>query len=407
MRAMGKSRVLFGVFGALVVVSAASAGGASTPGVTSKQILIGGTTPLSGPASAYAAVAKGADAYFKYVNDHGGVFGRSIKYKYEDDAYDPSQTIQRTRDLVQNEKVFAIYNTLGTEQNLAVRSYLNQLKVPQLLVASGASTWGNDFKKYPWTIGYQPSYKGEATIYGRYIAKTRPNARIGVLYQNDDYGKELVAGLQRGLGQKAKLIVSKQGYDVTDTDVKSQIARLKSKKANTLMVFATPKFAIQSYSSARVLGWRPLVFVNAVSSATNTMTIASLASSKRQTEGSISIAFNKDPVNPRWKGDKAVTLFRTILKKYNGGQGLTDVYNVYGMSSAFTLVDALKHAGKNPTRASVMRAVTHLDERNNPFVLPGIVIRTTPTDHFPIAQARLERYHNGNWVYFGSIVHIG
>ena len=407
MRAMGKSRVLFGVFGALVVVSAASAGGASTPGVTSKQILIGGTTPLSGPASAYAAVAKGADAYFKYVNDHGGVFGRSIKYKYEDDAYDPSQTIQRTRDLVQNEKVFAIYNTHGTEPNLAVRSYLNQLKVPQLLVASGASTWGNDFKKYPWTIGYQPSYKGEATIYGRYIANTRPNARIGVLYQNDDYGKELVAGLQRGLGQKAKLIVSKQGYDVTDTDVKSQIARLKSKKANTLMVFATPKFAIQSYSSARLLGWRPLVFVNAVSSASNTMTIAALASSKRQTEGSISIAFNKDPVNPRWKGDKAVTLFRTILKKYNGGQGLTDVYNVYGMSSAFTLVDALKHAGKNPTRASVMRAVTHLDERNNPFVLPGIVIRTTPTDHFPIAQARLERYHNGNWVYFGSIVHIG
>jgi branched-chain amino acid transport system substrate-binding protein len=407
MRAMGKSRVLFGVFSALAIVSAASAGGSSTPGVTSNQILIGGTTPLSGPASAYAAVAKGADAYFKYVNDHGGVFGRSIKYKYDDDAYDPSQTIQRTRELVQNDKVFAIYNTLGTEQNLAVRSYLNELKVPQLLVASGASTWGNDYKKYPWTIGYQPSYKGEATIYGRYIAKTRPTARIGILYQNDDYGKELVAGLQRGLGKKAKLIVSKQGYDVTDTDVKSQIARLKSKKVNTLMVFATPKFAIQSYSSARLLGWRPLVFVNAVSSASNTMTIAALASSKRQTEGSISIAFNKDPVNPRWKGDKAVTLFRTILKKYNGGQGLTDVYNVYGMSSAFTLVDALKHAGKNLTRASIMKAVTHLDERNNPFVLPGIVIRTTATDHFPIDRVRLERYHSGNWVYFGPLVRVG
>src|SRR5947199_3525685 len=400
MRAMGKRSVLFGVVGALAAVSAASAGGSATPGVTAKQILIGGTTPLSGPASAYAAVAKGAEAYLKYVNDHGGVFGRSIKYKYVDDAYDPAQTIQRTRDLVQNEKVFAIYNTLGTEQNLAVRSYLNQLNVPQLLVASGASTWGNDFKKYPWTIGYQPSYKGEATIYGRYIAKTRPNARIGVLYQNDDYGKELVAGLQRGLGQKAKLIVSKQGYDVIDTDVKSQIARLKSKKANTLMVFATPKFAIQSYSSARLLGWRPLVFVNVVASASNTMTIASLASSKRQTEGSLSIAFLKDPVNPRWKGDKAVTLFRTILKKYNGGQGLTDVYNVYGMSSAFTLVDALKHAGKNPTRASVMLAVTHLEERNNPFVLPGIFIRTTPTYHFPIGQSRLQRYQNRNKINF-------
>ena len=404
---MGKSRVLFGVLGALVIVSAAGASGSATPGITSKQILIGGTTPLSGPASAYAAVAKGADAYFKYVNDHGGVFGRSIKYKYEDDAYDPSQTVQKVRDLVQTDKVFAIYNTLGTEQNLAVRSYLNQLKVPQLLVASGASTWGKDYKKYPWTIGYQPSYRGEAAIYGRYIAKSKPNARIGVLYQNDDYGKELLAGLQRGLGRKAKLIVSKQGYDVTDTDVKSQIARLKAKKANTLMVFATPKFAIQSYSSARVLGWHPLVFINVVASASNTMTIANLASSKQQTEGSISLAFLKDPINPRWAKDSGVKLFKTILKKYNGGEGLTDYYNVYGMSSAFTLVDALKHAGKNPTRGSVMRAITHLNELNNPFVLPGISVKTTSTDHFPIAQARLQRYHNGGWVYFGPLLHVG
>jgi branched-chain amino acid transport system substrate-binding protein len=404
---MRKSRVLVGVICALAIVSAASAAGSATPGVTAKQILIGGTIPLSGPASAYASVAKGADAYFKYVNAHGGVFGRSIKYKYEDDAYDPSQTIQKTRDLVQNDKVFAIYNTLGTEQNLAVRSYLNQLKVPQLLVASGASTWGSDYKKYPWTIGFQPRYWGEASIYGRYIAKTRPKARIGILYQNDDYGKELVSGFQHALGKKTKLIVSKQGYDITDTDVKSQIARLKAKRVNTLMVFATPKFAIQSYSSARVLGWRPLVFVNAVSSATNTMTIASLASSKLQTEGSISIAFLKDPLDPQWKKDKAVALFRTILKKYNGGQGLTDVYNVYGMASAYTLVDALRHSGKNLTRASVMKAITHLNERSNPFVLPGIVVRTTPSDHFPIAQVRLERYHKGRWVYFGPLNRVG
>jgi len=406
MRAM-KGRVLFGVLCALAVVSAASAGGTATPGVTSKQILIGGTTPLSGPASAYAAVAKGADAYFSYVNDHGGVLGRKIEYKYVDDAYDPSQTIPKVRDLVQNDKVFAIYNVLGTQQNLAIRSYLNQLKVPQLLDATGASTWGADYKKYPWTIGYQPSYRGEGAIYGRYIVKNRPKARIGILYQNDEYGKELIAGLERGLGKKTKLIVSKQGYDVTDNDVKSQVARLKSKKVDTLMVFATPKFAIQSFSSARQLGWRPLVFVNAVASASNTMTIASLSSSKRQVEGALSIAFFKDPINPRWKNDKAVALFRSILKKYNGGQGLTDSYNVYGMSSAFTLVDALKHAGKNLTRAGVMKAVTHLNERNNPFLLPGVMVKTSPTDHFPIAQVRLERYHNGNWVYFGPLVSVG
>src|SRR5437764_894572 len=286
---MRKSRVVIGAICALAIVSAASAGGSATPGVTSKQILIGGTTPLTGPASAYASVAKGADAYLKYVNDHGGVFGRKIKYKYVDDVYDPSQTIQKTRDLVQNDKVFAIYNTLGTETNLAIRSYLNQLGVPQLFVASGASTWGKDYKKYPWTIGYQPSYAAEGAIYGRYIARTRL----------------------------------------------------------------------------------------------------------------------KDPTDPRWAKAKAVRLFRTILKKYNGGKGLTDVYNVYGMSSAFTLVDALRRAGKNLTRTGIMRAATHLDERNNPFLLPGITVRTTPTDHFPLEQAKLERYHNGRWVYFGSLVGVG
>jgi branched-chain amino acid transport system substrate-binding protein len=406
-KAVGRGRVILALLCALAIVSAASAGGSATPGVTSKQILIGGTTPLTGPASAYAAVAKGADAYFKYVNAHGGVNGRKIKYDYVDDAYDPSQTIQKTRDLVQNEKVFAIYNTLGTETNLAIRSYLNQLKVPHLFVASGASTWGKDYKKYPWTIGYQPSYLAEGTIYGRYLARTRPKAKIGVLFQNDDYGKELMSGLEHGLGAKKRLIVSKQGYDVTDNDVRSQIARLKSKQANVLMVFATPKFAIQSYATARQLGWKPLVVVNAVSSAANVMTIASLSSSKATTEGSISIVFLKDPTDPRWAKDKAVRLFRSILKKYNGGKGLKDVYNVYAMSSAFTLVDALRHAGKNLTRAGVMRAATHLDERNNPFLLPGIAVRTSPTDHFPLAQAKLERYHKGRWVYFGSLVSVG
>jgi branched-chain amino acid transport system substrate-binding protein len=407
MRGMGKSRAFVAVLCAVGVVPAASAARSSAPGVTSKEILIGGTTPLSGPASAYAAMARGADAYFKYVNAHDGVFGRSIRYTYVDDGNDPSQTIQRTRDLVQKDKVFAIFNSLGTEENLAIRPYLNQLKIPQLFVASGASTWGRDYKKYPWTIGYQPSYSTEGTIYGRYVAKLKPQGRIGVLYENDDYGRELLAGFERGLGTKQKLIVSRQGYDVSATDVTSQIARLKSKKVSTLMVFATPKFAIQSYSTARRLGWHPLVFVNALSSAANVMTIATLSSSKRQTEGSISIGFLKHPADPGAARDKGLSLLRAILKKYNGGKGTKDLYSVYGMSAAFTVVDGLKHAGRNPTRASVMRAVTHLNERNNPFVLPGVSVRTTPTDHFPLAQAKLERYHDGRWVYFGPLVGVG
>jgi branched-chain amino acid transport system substrate-binding protein len=402
------TRLYFAValLGALGIASGATAAGTDTPGVTSKEILVGGTIPLTGPASAYASVAKGAAAYIKYVNDHGGVNKRKIKYIYRNDEYDPVKTFDRTRELVQEDHVFAIFNTLGTETNLAIRGYLNQAKVPQLFVASGASTWGRDYKKYPWTIGYQPSYVAEATIYGRYIARTTPKARIGVLYQDDDYGNDLLKGLDRGLGVKRKLIVSKQGYSVTDDNIRSQIARLKAKRVNTLMLFATPKFAIKAYSDARQLGWRPKVYVNAVSSAANIMTIATLSSSKRQTEGSISIVFLKDPTDPRWRRDKAVTLFRSILKKYNGGKGLKDVYNVYGMSAAYTLVDALRHAGKTPTRASVMRAATHLNERKNPFLLPGISVRTTPTNRFPLAQGKLERYHNGRWVSFGSLISV-
>ena len=391
---------------ALALASAAGAAGTDTPGVSSKEIVIGGTIPLTGPASAYASVAKGAAAYFRYVNAGGGVNHRKIKYLYRNDEYDPVKTLDRTRELVQQDHVFAIFNTLGTETNLAIRGYLNQLKVPHLFVASGASTWGRDYKRYPWTIGYQPSYVAEATIYGRYIARNAPRSRIGVLYQNDDYGKDLVKGLERGLAAKKKLIVAKQGYAVTDDNVRSQVARLNGARANTLMIFATPKFAIQAYSAARQLGWRPKVYVNAVSSAANIMTIARLSSSRAQTEGSISIVFLKDPTDPKWRRDKAVALFRSILKKYNRGQGLEDVYNVYGMSAAFTMVDALKHAGRNPTRLSVMRAATHLNERKNPFLLPGISVRTSPTNRFPLAQARLERYHNGRWVSFGPIISV-
>ena len=238
--------------------------------------MIGGTIPLSGVASAYRTVGLGAAAYFRYVNAHGGVNKRKIKYLIKDDAYDPGKTTEKTRELVEQDHVFAIFNSLGTEHNLATRPYLNALKVPQLFVASGATTWGKDYKQWPWTIGYQPNYRAEGTIYGRYVAKTSPKARIGVLYQNDDYGKDLLAGLTRGLGKKAKLVVSKQSYDVTDSDVQSQIAKLKAAKVNVLMNFATPQFAIQSYVYAHKLGWKPKVFVNAVSSASNVMGLATV-----------------------------------------------------------------------------------------------------------------------------------
>ena len=392
------------VLGALALATVAS-GAASETGVTSTQVTIGGTTPLSGPASAYQSVAKGAAAYFRYVNAKGGVNKRKINYIYKDDAYDPSKTVDATRELVSQDKVFAIFNSLGTDQNLATRAYLNALKVPQLFVASGATTFGNDYKKYPYTIGYQPNYRAEGTIYGRYVVKHAPKSRIGVLYQNDDYGKDLLAGLQRGLGAKAGLVKSKQSYNVDDPDVQSQIAKLKAAKVNTLMVFAMPKFAIQAYVYARKLSWKPLVYMNAVSSAANIMGLSTAATNKKQTEGTISIVFLKDPTDPAWRNNSGMKLYRSIMKKYKGGNP-NDVYAVYGMSVAHTFVAALQKAGKNPTRAGIVKAADSLNVTNDPFLLPGISVKTSATDHFPLDQARLQRYHDGHWVAFGGLFRV-
>src|SRR5262245_4935957 len=396
--------LLAGALGALALATAAT-GAASETGVTSSQVLIGGTTPLSGPASAYQSVARGAAAYFRYVNAHCGVNKRKIKYVYKDDGYDPAKTIDKTRELVQQDKVFAIFNSLGTEHNLATRAYLNALKIPQLFVASGATTFGRDYKQYPWTIGYQPNYRAEGTIYGRYVAKTNPKARIGVLYQDDDFGKDLVKGLQLGLAKKAKLIVAKQSYDVTDSNVKPQISKLKSKKANTLMLFSTPQATIGAYYAAYSIKWRPKIYVNAVSSASNILGLATAGSSKKETEGSVSIVFLKDPTDARWRKDPGSRLYRSIMKKFKGGNP-NDVYAVYGMSAAHTFVAALRKAGKNPTRASIMKAATSLNIKNDPFLLPGMTVHTSKTDHFPLDQAKLQRYHNGHWVSFGGLFRV-
>jgi branched-chain amino acid transport system substrate-binding protein len=393
------------ILSALALATVATGARTATPGVTANEVVIGGTIPITGVASAYRTVGLGAAAYFRYVNAHGGVNHRKIRYIIKDDQYDPAQTMDKTRELVEQDHVFAIFNSLGTEHNLATRPYLNALKVPQLFVASGATTWGKDYKQWPWTIGYQPNYRAEGTIYGRYVAKTAPKSRIGVLYQNDDYGKDLMAGLRNGLGKKTKLIVSTQGYNVDDPNVQSQIAKLKGAKANTLMLFSTPKFTLQAYAYARGLGWRPKVYVNAVSSASNVMGIATVGNGKKQTDGTISIVFLKDPTDPRWAKDRGIKLYRTIMKRYKGTNP-SDVYNVFGMSVAHTFVEALKKAGKNPTRDSIMRAATHLNIHNDPFLLPGIVVRTTSSDHFPLDQARLERYKNGRWRFFGGLFRV-
>jgi branched-chain amino acid transport system substrate-binding protein len=391
-------RVLFIAAALLAVAGTAGAAPRATPGVTSTTITLGGSAPFTGEASAAGGVARGAEAYFKWVNAHGGVRGRKITYKVLDDAYDPARTVQNTRQLVQQEQVFAMFNVIGTNPNLAIRQFLNQLGVPQIFAASGATTFGTDYRKYPWTIGYIPSYQAEGKIYGRYIVKNMPKAKVAVLYQDDDYGKDVLAGLRKGLGSRVKIIAT-ESYDPTSSDVRSQMAQLKASKANVLCLFAFGKFAVQAYFSLNSLGWRPKVFVNDVASAASLMKL----SPGKVTEGSISIVFGKDPSSPQWKRDKGMKLYRAVMKKYYP-DGITNSYAAAGAGAAYTMVDVLRKAGKNLTREGLMRTATHLTERNNPFVLPGITVKTTARNHFPVAQVKLQRWHNGHWIIFGQFL---
>ena len=388
---------------ALGALTSAFAGTAQDPGITQTTVLLGGTSPLTGPAAAYASVARGAKAYFDSVNAAGGVARRRIEYRILDDAYSPAQTIQATRRLVEQDRVFAIFNALGTEHNIAIREYLNQSRVPQLFVASGATTWGADADRYPWTIGFQPSYQAEGLVYGQHIARTVRRARIAVLFQNDDYGKDLLVGLKRGLARSGSRVVAAIPYEVTASDVGSQIARLKASDANVLAIFATPRFAIQAYVFANRLSWRPLVVNNSVSAASNIMVLASEGGSNRTVNGTITLNFLKDPTDPKWRNDSAMRRYRTIMARHARGANVNDVYHVYGMAVAYETVSLFRRLGGNPTRARLMAAARSIVSRANPFLLPGIEVRTGRGDAFPIQQGQLQRWQRGRWVPFGPL----
>ena len=395
---------------ALVSVGSGLAGSTADPGISSDSILIGGTAPISGEASSAAAVARGAEAYFKSVNAAGGVNKRKIVYKYLDDGYDPSKTVQVVRELVQQDQVFAIFNTLGTNNNLAVRDFLNQSGVPHVFVASGANTWGADYKKYPWTIGFIPSYVLEGIVYGRYVARNFPTLKLGVLYQDDAYGKDMVSGLKKGLGKNGKQIVSLVGYDPTGANVASQVAQIKASKANAYLIFAFGKFAVQASIEAAKLGWKPrLVIVNAVASSANLMGLGDLAGGKPVNRGAISIAVLKDPTDPKWTRDPGLAAARRILKKQIPSANPKDGYYYAGMASAMSLVNVLRRAGQNLTRASLMKAARTQNQPKHPLLIPGIAVKTSPTDGFPIEQVALQRWVSGkgsatgHWSLFGPL----
>ena len=391
-------------FLALALTGVAGAAPAADPGVSSDKILTGGTAPLSGPETAYAVVAYGAEAYFKYVNDHGGVFGRKIEYRYLDDAYDPAQTVQQTRRLVEQDKVFLMFNQVGTEQVLATQPYLNQQKVPQIFNGTGTQKFAQNYKQYPWTLPYLPSFYAEGQVYGRYIARTKPGSKIAVLFEDSDFGKDLLAGLKSGLAGKGKILAA-QSYAVTEPTLGSQMSSLAATKADALMIFALPKQTIQALVGADKLGWHPKPFIAAVSIDPFVMNVARLNTGGRATEGAMSITFLKDASNlARWGKDPGVKLYYSILKKYAPRNDPKAVANIYGMAAAYTLVDVLRRAGRNPTRTGVMKAATTLKETSNPFMLPGLTLRTGPTDRFAIEQVQMYRYTKGTWQVVGPIV---
>ena len=390
--------VLAGVTTALMA-TAAVAQKKYDPGATDKEIKIGNTMPYSGPASAYGAIGKAINAYFDKVNAEGGVNGRMIKFISLDDGYNPAKTVEQVRKLVEEDEVLLVFQPLGTPSNVAIHKYMNTKKVPQLFVATGATMWG-DPKNFPYTMGWQPSYQSEARNYAAHVLETKPNAKIGVLYQNDDYGKDYVKGFEDGLGDKAKtMIVSKVTYEVTDPTVDSQIVTLKASGADVFFNITTPKFAAQAIKKAAEIGWKPVQYLNSVSTSVAGVLIpAGLDNSL----GLISGAYIKDPTDPQFQSGKEWDDWVTWMKKYHPTGAMNDNFNVYGYTVAQTLVQVLKQAGDNLTHDNIMKQAASLD-MTLPMLLPGVNIKTAADDFYPIEREQLIKFNGKSWERFGKI----
>ena len=371
------------------------------PGATDSEIKVGQTMPYSGPASAYGTIGKSEMAYFKMINDQGGINGRKINLISLDDGYNPARTVEQVRKLVEEEQVLFMYQTLGTPPNTAIHKYMNAKQVPQLFVATGATKWG-DPQHFPWTMGWQPTYQHESQIYAKYLLQTKPDAKIGILYQNDDYGKDYLKGFKDGLGDRAaNMIVAEVSYEVTDPSVDTQIVTLQGSGADVFFNITTPKFAAQAIRKAYDIGWRPLHLLNVVS--TSVAAVLQPAGLDKAV-GLVSIAYFKDPTDPAWKDDKATTNYFAFMKKYYADGNVNDSLNIFGVSVAQTLVQVLKQCGDDLTRENVMRQAANLKDLEIPTLLPGIRINTSPTDFYPIEQVQFIRFDGKTWVRFGELL---
>jgi branched-chain amino acid transport system substrate-binding protein len=403
---MPAMQLRLGAFSAALAILAASSSGALAQkkydvGATDTEIKIGNITPYSGPASAYGVIGKTEDAYFKKINAEGGINGRKINFISYDDAYSPPKTVEQARKLVESDEVLFIFNPLGTPPNSAIQKYMNSKKVPQLFVATGATKW-NDPKEFPWTMGWQPNYQSESRIYAKYILKEKPNAKIAILYQNDDYGKDYVKGLKDGLGAKAaSMIIIEDSYEVTQPTIDSNIVKLKSLGADVFFNVTTPKFAAQAIKKMAEIEWKPLHIINNVSSSIGSvMKPAGFENS----QGIISSSYLKDTSDPQWKNDAGMKAFDEFLTKYFPEGNRVDASVMYGYTVAQGLVHVLKACGDDLTRENVMKQAASIKNLELGGLLPGIKVNTSATDFAPLSQLQLERFNGEKWDLFGDVI---
>ncbi len=370
-------------------------------GATDTEIKIGNIMPYSGPASAYGVIGKTEEAYFKMINDRGGINGRKVNFVTYDDGYSPPKAVEQVRRLVENDEVLAVFNPLGTPSNTAIQKYLNAKKIPQLFVATGATKW-NDPKNFPWTMGWQPSYQSEAQIYAKWLMKEKPDAKIAVFYQNDDFGKDYLKGIKEGLGAKAtSMIIMEESYEVSEPSIDGHIVKIKAANPDTLLIFATPKFGAQTIKKTAELSWKPLQIITNVSISTGSvMRPAGLENA----QGVLSAAYAKDGTDPQWNNDPGMKKWSDFLDKYMSGADKTDTSIVYGYGVAQTLAKVLEMCGDDLTRANVMKQAASLKDFVPDTLLPGVKINTSATDFAPISQLQMQRFKGEKWELFGDII---
>ena len=370
-------------------------------GATDTEIKIGNIMPYSGPASAYGIIGRTEAAYFKKINEEGGINGRKINFISYDDGYSPPKTVEQARKLVESDEVLLIFNSLGTPPNSAIHKYMNTKKVPQLFVATGATKW-NDPQNFPWTMGWQPNYQSETQIYAKWLLKNKPDAKIAVLYQNDDYGKDYLKGLKDGLGAKASsMIVAEESYETSEPTIDNHIVRLKSTGADVFMNITTPKFAAQAIKKNAEIGWKPLHFLNNVSGSVGSVL---KPAGFENAQDIISADYLKDVSDPQWNNDPGMKGFLAFMDKYFPEGDKLDHGTIVGYGVAQTLVQVLKQCGDDLTRANVMKQAANLKNFRTEVLLPGIQINTSPTDFAPISQLQLERFKGEKWELFGDVI---